>query len=492
MTTTKTPKSYDINYLLIVANILLYGIIIYLYTTTGDTDYVNISTVMIAGLFAVENIGMLLYEKNRRDPLVLLLVLLVTVFYILRIPTLIWSPLSAKTFNILSITVSDLNYALIFILLSNASMFLGFYFGRKNNVMMKNRTYISSHAPDIKNPIIILILLALINFFNLISTDLFGRLSGFVQYVFFNQDIILLLTFTMLAYHYDKIPLRSRVLFGLIILAFVILISLSGSRSGVLKISMLLLISILAVKQRMMLRKKHILICLIMIPIAIMFFITATLKRELLIDDRLSVEQFRVAKESEILNFEGIEKYLSLIYYRIGFLDYSTELIANREKFEKIINGKYYFKSVADNVLSPGFDVFDTVRASHALSYVRRSGEIPASKSEINEAYQSDQMGIYGEYYVLFYGFPALAVFFLLAFMLEKILINLRERGGILSCMYGATLVYLFYTYINSFGSDWFVLTLVSSIITTLLFARFYVDKGKRKFVFRFNRDVVI
>ena len=479
--TKSTTSLYDLNSLLRVANVVICGLSIYLYYIKDDNDLVNIFTLFLLGLFAIENIWMLSYEKRRRNPFILILVLVVTVFYMARIATILHIPTSASLFQTAFITTAkDLNYALIFILLSNASMFLGFYIGRKNNIIRKNITFSDDPVPKVHNAIIIIIPCVLVQFFNVLNPEAFGRLTGYVQGIIYNQQIILLFTFTLLAYHYNKISLRIRTLFIVMILAIIILITLSGSRAGVLSMGMFLLMGILAVKQRIMISKKVILICLIMVPISMSFFVTATFKRQLGITKKVSVEHLYLAKEDEIFDFNRIEDYLAAIYYRLAFLDYSTVLIANRQNFAKIINVQYYVESIVDNVLTPGFDVFGTARASYALSYVRIGLPIP-HKDQIKEAYQSDQMGIYGEYYVLFYGYPALAVFFFLAFMFQRAFVSFKTTNVLLFCLYRAVLLNLFYIYMNSFGTDWFLLDIVAAVITTFLFARYYVSNRKRK-----------
>lgn len=480
-----TAKVYDLNTLLRVANVLICSLTIYLYCNMKDeNDYVNIFTIVLGGLFAIENIGMLSYEKRRRNPFILILVILMTVFYMARIATLTFMPASMLAYGVNFITASDINYTLIFILLSNASMFLGFHIGGKNNVIRENITCADDPAPKARNAIIIISLLVLVEFSNVISVEKFGRLSGFVQYIV-NMQIIILFTFTSLIYHYKKISLRIRSLFIVIIVATVILITMAGGKGATLAVGILLVMSILAVKQRVIIRRKIILLSLILIPISIILFVTGSSKRSFAITNKiLTVEQLYNFYEHEVYSFDCMEKSVGVIYNRLGFLDISTEIIANRQKFAKVVTAQYYIKSIIDNVLTPGFDVFDTVRVSHALKYVRLGEPIPDNKDQISLNYQADQMGIYGEYYVLFYGYPALVFFFLLAFMLQRVFHALETRNILLSCMYRAALLGLFYIYMNSFGTDWLALDIVSTVITTFLFARFYVSNRKGRVVF--------
>lgn len=480
-----SKSSYDLNALLCIANVLICGITIYLYFTTGDTVYTNLLTVFLGCLFAIENIGMLSYEKRRKNPFIIILVLVATVFYLLRIPTLLLIPSSAITFQMLSITVTDVNYALTFILLSNASMFLGFYVGTKHNVRRINLSFSNDTSPKVKNAIIIISIIILVDFFTILSPEIFGRFSGFIAMIFFNQQIIILFTFAMLAYHYDKISQKLRILFIIIFLGIIVLATLSGSRSGFLTFGMLLLFSLLAVKQKVMINKKVLLLLLIIIPISFIFFVSATVKRQYNIQETITTEHIYKAIDEGIFDWDRImDNYIGVIFYRIGFLDYSTEVIANRQKFTSIVNIEYYTKSIIDNVLTPGFDVFDVSRVSYALSYVRSDLPVPSKQEIIVRSNQSDQLGIYGEYYALFYGFPALIFFCLVAFIFQKVFVAFKSRNTLLTCLYKAVILNLFYVLLNSFGMDWFALNIITAVITTFIFARFYVNFGIKKVVF--------
>ena len=122
----KKKSMYDFNSILRGINIFLCLLSIYLHVSKGDNEYTNQTTIVLGVLLGMENIAMLIYEKKTNNPFLIILVFLITIFYLLRVCTLISVPFS-EIFSRDSITVGDLNYALIFIILSNASMFFGFY-----------------------------------------------------------------------------------------------------------------------------------------------------------------------------------------------------------------------------------------------------------------------------------------------------------------------------------------------------------------------------
>jgi hypothetical protein len=125
----KTSSNIEISTVLIVINILIYCTILILYFIKGETRQINDLTIFLAGCLAFENIGILTYEKRRRNPFLFILVLIMTVFYLSRVGTILFAP--ASVLGIHFQVSSELNTSLLFIILSNASMFFGFIVGGK-------------------------------------------------------------------------------------------------------------------------------------------------------------------------------------------------------------------------------------------------------------------------------------------------------------------------------------------------------------------------
>ena len=475
----KPSKSfYDFNSILKVVNVFLCTLTIYVYSIEGANEYVNTFTIVLAIIIALENIGMLFYEKRTSNPFIIILVFITTVFYIARVTTLVSIP-SSETFDRDSITYIDLNYALIFIFFSNASIFFGFYISRVLNfkhVKIKRTTYSFGKT---RNLLVILLFAILLVIIGSMGISLGGMIDFFVV-TFFHSEVIFLFTFAFIAYHYENIPRIVLWIVILLILLFIFFVTIAGSRSGILTAGYLLLISILVVKQRFLVSKTIVLISLMLIPISIFLYIVSTFNRDLELKETNAANLFKLVIEENIFDWEKANFFLGKIYQRIGFLDYTTSLIKNKEKFTEVINPVYYTKSIIDNVLTPGFDIFNTTKASHTLGPLAR-GEVIPTRIEAEKIYNSDMMGVYGEYYVMFFGYPALVVIFLLAFGFQRIYDSL----GIISLptfMSKVLIVAIFYTWVNSFGSDWIAIELVSTISTAFLLKSFYYTHNKRKY----------
>ncbi len=466
-----TKSLYDFNSLLKIANIFLCILSVYLYSEEGNNEYVNIYTIILAVIIGLENIGMLFYEKRRRNPFILIIVFLSTVFYLTRITTLIAIPLSA-IFERDSVTSYELNYALLFIILCNVSMFLGFYIRMSHKVKPENERQAKYSARKMRNVILIPLLMVIIMWLNSIGIA-GGGLASFLIELFFHQQVLLLFSFVFLIYHYDDIPRKARWQVLFIMLGYVFFVSVSGSRSAILVIGILILISFLVVKKRVLVNKWIILTCLILIPISIFLYIFATFSRGLELRETNAISLLNLMNEQGFFDLERMHFFLGRIFERIGFLDFSASLIAQREKFSVVLNPIYYIKSIIDNVLTPGFDIFNTPRASHALGHVGVGQGIP-TRDTIAESYQSDQMGIYGEYYVLFFGYPALVGFFFLAYIFQWLYDSFRTKNFFLACLYRVLLVNTFLLYMNSFGTDWVFFEFIGTVCTCLVFIRYY------------------
>lgn len=474
----KSTKSfYDFNSILKFFNILLCIFTIYLYSIKGANEYVNTFTIILAIIITSENIGMLFYEKRRSNPFIIILVFITTVFYTARITTLVGIPIS-ETFLRDSITFDDLNYALIFIFFCNASIFLGLYISKALNVKNINLIKTAYSPRKTRNLLVILSVAILLVIMGSMGFN-FGGVVDFFVVTFFHSEVIYLFTFAFIAYHYENIPKLIRWLVILLILLFIFFVTIAGSRSGILTAGYLLLISNLVVKQRIRVSKTIVLSSLMLIPISVLLYIVSTFNRDLEIKETNAVNLFRLIKEENVFDGEKGNFFLGKIYQRIGFLDYTTSLIKNRENFSKVINPVYYTKSIIDNVLTPGFDIFNITKASHTLGPLAR-GEVMPTRIEAAEMYNSDMMGVYGEYYVMFFGYPALAVIFFLAFIFQRI----YDTLGINSLpdnLYKVLVVTIFFTWVNSFGTDWIVIEFVTTICTAFFLKSFYYTHTKKR-----------
>lgn len=474
----RAKTGYDLNTLLIIGNFCVCTIAIILFYNKGSNQYVDIYTLILLCTFGAQNLLILLYEKKKRDSFVLLLMIIAFVFYMGRVVTLLYEPWSPSLYRH-SATPDDLNYSLIFIMLSNASIFLGLSVAGGNVLKGKSRFTVQYPAKP-RNIVIILLLVIAIGFYISLASDIIGRFAGYITGVFVKLHLIMLFTFIYLAINAKKISRRYLTISLILFTIFILFNTLHGSRSALLTLAYLLLIAIISVKGRVTFNRKAILIGTILIPLSVILFISATYIRQIGASRQDVSTKLTVLKEANLINLEDIRLLLRPVFDRMGFLDYSAVLIRNQEQYSKIINFQYYFKTIVDNVLSPGFDMFDTPRVSHSMSYIGRGESLP-TKKHISAAYQSNMPTVYGENYVLFHGYPALIILFSFSYILKKIYLSIRSKDAFLFYMYRALVLYVFYLWLNSFGIDWMMLDLIGIIITVSLFKNFYKMRRRKE-----------
>jgi len=471
----KSRNCYDLNFMLVVGNILICAVGLYLFYKIGGNRYVDTSTVILLCIFGMENLLILLYEKKKRDPFILLLLLISLGFYMGRVVTLLYDPWS-RSLAMFSFTPDDLNYSLIFIMLSNLSIFLGLSTAGRNILYKKSVT--SSYSVNPRRIMGVLLFVFFVSYCLQFAGDIIGRFAGYIM-LFVNVNLILLFTFIYLAMNFNKVSNTNRIVFLTLIIFFALEVTLSGSRSALLVLACYLLVAILSVKGKIIFSKKMLLISIIIIPVSLFFFILATYIRN--VDSRHldHTKQLTILKEADLIGSKDISHLCRPIFGRIGFLDYSTILIRNQERYSKIINFRYYFESIIDNALTPGFDVFDTPRVSHSMSYISRGESVP-THGDIKAAYQSNMPTVYGEYYVLFHGYPALIIIFVFSYIFKRTYLLIRKKDAFLFYLYRALVLYVFYLWLNSFGIDWILMDLIGIIITVGLFKKFYKMRSRK------------
>lgn len=91
-----------------------------------------------------------------------------------------------------------------------------------------------------------------------------------------------------------------------------------------------------------------------------------------------------------------------MFFARLGYFDFGAEIFAHKKEYQSIFNFNFYAKSIVDNLLTPGFDLFDTPKVTNSLVFYYGFIGIPSKIYITPDNYQSDQIDIYSEFYSLF------------------------------------------------------------------------------------------
>jgi len=255
---------------------------------------------------------------------------------------------------------------------------------------------------------------------------------------------------------------------------------ISGSRSSVVSVIEFGIIAILAVYGVIRVKKKYLFAGMLISPVflLILFFsyTISTLNRQHVrqkhmagISQSIDSAKKVLSNSQEVFN---VGDFLPRIAGRIGFFDFSAEIIAHSEKYESVFNISYYSKSFVDNILSPGFDVFNLPRVANALIFIYRDRGKPR-KSVVSDNYQSDQVGIHGELYALF-GYSSLVLFFGGAVFIKKVYKQCKASNPLILALHRALILVVFFQFIRSFGIDWLILNTIVLVVSITIMQLFF------------------
>lgn len=478
---TQNKKAIDLNVLLNIANLAILVLIWYSYLKNGDGLYVDLNTILLGTVLSIQIGAFLFFEKKRRDPFVLLLCLQMTVYFLFRIVTLINYEFS-NVFTRFPFAAEDLNHALIFILVAN----LVFYGGLTINKLRPNIFAKSLGIKPVKTDLVILLIAIgyFITFYQKIGLGFLERIMVLIQSLFVNLGTMMFMAIVFLLLFKDRIDSRAKkiIFFGIVFM--VIINTLTGSRGAILTIVNYIIFALLAIYDYIKVEKKYLVLGSALLPIMIIIFALSTFLRPRL-ENRGAIgnDTFEVIKEFNLKEVatEGSDLVLMRVFDRIGFLDYCAETIANSDKYSGIFNPSYYFKSIVDNVLTPGFNVFDVPRAANSTTFIYNDMGTP-TMAKVAESYQSDQFTLYGEFYALFGKWFALIPIFFLGFCFKSVYLNLSQSNIYLFYLKRALILFIFYSTLNSFGLDWILLDVLAIIFTYSIFKGFFKFKQLNKY----------
>jgi hypothetical protein len=467
----RIKNKIDLNSLIRWSNLIIIISIISLFCFLGSNPYINGVTILLSIILAIENYILLKIEMKKRNPFILLLVLNLVFFYLTRPSTLLLIPDIADALNRgLFPKVNEINYALIFIIVSIIPVAYGLYtdaFNSKVMIIDKANSNI-----QIKPFIVILlfgfsIFFVLLNLYNasLIPTILGKRMASYLG-VFLTNPVILLVVFTYLISYYNYLSNKQRNTIFIMVGIFLVMTIIGGSRSGIIQIIFTVIFSSLAVNNYIELKRKIIVILLIVImPLSFFAFGLATYIRAAN-SMNLDYEKRNVnligtvlAINDYIKSNKDITASLGNVFQRIGFLDMATEMIANKEAYGEMINIEYETKSIINST-------YHYPLVSNALRYIYSNRDFSytygADLLSDFGGYHSDQLTIFGEYYNLFKGYYALIAFLFFGFCFRTIYLIFCTHNSFNYNLIRSFLLYLFYNFwLNSFGMDWMVLNTI-------------------------------
>lgn len=424
----------DLSSFLAAVNAAIAAAILALFFFRGPNEYINAYTICLSLAFAVQNHFFLLVARRQLNPFLMLLAMHALFFYEFRVVTLLLEPFSvvfARNF----FEIADLNRGFLFIFLANFSIFLGVtaYSGKG---LEPSLVPVTAPGPVRVWLPVSLFLLAVAT---KINPGFFGGFKGYVE-VLLTFEVLLLFFLVFAIRYYPALTGRQKILMFSVVLSFLASRTLSGSRAALLTLFFCSFCAWSAAAGRVLLKKKIYVVLVALLPVAAACFVLAS-------------------------RIRGNPPSLPALFDRMGFLDMSAEIMANTRRYRRVINFEYYFKSIVDSGLTPGFNVFDAPKAANAVSLIYRN-QPELSFRALNANYQADMLTVYGEAYALLGFIGGLAGIFVVSFFFQMVYRLLSDRDRFRQSALRAALLYLFYySFLESCGIDWFVVDIVRGVI---------------------------
>jgi hypothetical protein len=479
---TTSQRMVDFNSLLRLFNSIVAALLVYaaFHFDAAKNEYMNSQTLLLGMALAVQTHLALVFERRRRDPFIVMLCFVTITYYTLRVFTLYLYPVSA-VFERFSYDASDTNYALVFILVANLFIFAG--------LAAVTRPVLPVPVAEGRRPSTPFAVLAL-----LATTVVFtylGVRGGQVPRAIaaFSTLLAPLMVLPLvLAYYFAYRRVLSRgflIAMSALIVIEMVAHTLWGSRSAIIGFMTALLIVSLSALGRITFSRRFMVLGAMFAPVAVVamvlaFAVSTYLRMSGGSTGKLDLGgTLSMAKEADddLLDSAAAQNLIGNVFARAGFLDFSAEVIAHRTEYSAVVNPGAYARSFVDNIFSPGFDLFDQPKISNSLMFVYRNQGAP-SKIAVGQGifYQSDQLGIYGELYLLF-GYGSLPFFFLLPYLLKRIFVGKGSESPFLAIMRRVIVMTIFWLTSASFGFDWTAGEVLPLVMVTLLYSVLFASR---------------
>lgn len=488
-------KTFGINKILQICNIIVAFLLFlgFFQEELANHPYVDEWTLSLSLILCIQTFIVLKFEAYHPDPFVLIMAYLLIFFYELRIFTLLLYPV----YTILdryAYAPSDSNFTLLYVLVANIFLYTGFFCRKYKNIILPESINYNVKMPYGGFSIFILSLI-LANFpRGWISEENMQHFFDLICNNIFTPNLVLVVlsvyVFTFRNQLSSKHVLIVVIGAGLLCL----LQTLSYSRSGLLTLFDTCFVFILVFLPKIRFKRISVYLFLFTMPflltVAINIYSISSISRSIKGDDGTTLsEKIKLFNESRNIVNNSLEsdRYKAQAFSRAGYFDFSSEIIAHREQYAGIFTGTTYFKSIIDNDLTPGFDIFNQPRITSSLRYVY--GNINILYRSKGEQSHSDHMGIYGEMYALF-GYFSCLILFIIAYGFKKIYYHTQTQNPIKSGLIRILVLFMFYRYMNSFGLDWILweLMITSVAYITLYLIAFSAKKHGTQDSYTFTR----
>ena len=456
----------------------------------GNVSYLDRSSVFLAVILSVMVHFSLVRAKLRSNIFVLIINYYFIFYYLLRFVTLSLTGYSSIFNDYLEVTdLDNFNLTLCFLIFANSAIYLGFgLFSRKSFSLNIDRNF--TPTPLLLNIILGVFFIAIC----IEGSDLFHYALNFLPR-FFNPIILFLspilflfIGLVIFVIYYRNISRTYCSLFILVIFFYISISVYNGGKSIPIFTVETIFIILGALNTRIAIKQLMLFVTIVPLFVAFIYlvFVFATdlraSKSSIQPDEPRTYQEVAIDSFIE-RGFQSSDQFIKIIFNRAGYLDPVVNIYQHKEEYSKHINIKTLKNSFVDNILTPGFDLYDQPKHANALVFIYKNSlnEGKISKKFVSEGthYQSDIFTLYGEMFLYFSWFSLLFIF-LWAFVGLKLMIYLTKfkRDFLSSTLMMTLLLFVGRSY-QSMGMDWLAHEIVPFLSIALIFG-FVANKVKK------------
>ena len=411
----------------------------------------------------------LYFSKRANNPLLLILIYHLITYYFLRIISIQYFEYSSVFDRFSGLKTDDVFEGVIIIFFSIAAMFFGWYLAQISNSSKREVKYYDTLPFNRISSIIVFYgfsigLRLLVNHTDLGNNSILNIFSAFL----FEP---LILFFPILVYFiFTNFAQKIASVVFLFLFLFYLLYSVTyiGTRGDLVYLIEVIFFILLA-SNKLSIKRSLFWPMIVILPLTIFIvlnlYVFATLQRQVISNQNVQSSNI-ITQFTERYSSIDISYFISHAAARIGSFDYTIEILANKDKYKNIFNIEYYSQAVVDNVLTPGYDIYDTPRVGQSLVF---------NYSDLNNGFQSrkflslensahsDEITIIAEVYALM-GWASTLFFFVISFFITKIY-NINSKINFKSILVKSVILLFVSKSFHSFGLDWILVDLVKYLL---------------------------
>lgn len=460
--------------LIIIINVLVINI----YNDQEQYCFVNDKTILYSIILSIIVIIQLFDAKKNQNYLLFLLSLWLLLYVLLRVLSLIYTDYSLILEGSY-MGIEDVNIGLITVICGSVVMWLALHYSHIRRIDNIKECKVS---PNIVDRALIFYWSGLvINILSSTQIPLIGMISNILSMYVFSLMPVFFVFSIIVILNWRNLNRSHKIKSLLAFISFATFLTIGGSRGGLFTLLKLVMYTLFALEV-CRIKVKYLLGLVLVFPVMLFLFAYSTYMRQTGTNIGGNLKDRLALAEVVYNNTENLfaKEVLAPVFNRIGFLDYSTVYIKKRHFYSAVINFPNEAKSVVDNALSPGFDLFDAAKVSNLITTYSSEKRIVKKSQLTDDNYESCEFTIFGELAVLF-GMPSCLFFlFISTLMFRSFWVKAKKSRTIYGYFNKAFCLYIFDMFLSSYGLDWIALHLVCLIISIHIFYWFVFTKSRK------------